>query len=221
LGKELESLIARLNSRQQPQFSDQSTDATPRFFKSLMNKTRTVTPESFNALLEWFDADHSRAGEKYEEIRRRLIKIFTCRGCHEAESLADDTIDRVALKVESLASTYTGDPALYFYAVARKVLLEYLRKKKAPSHPLPQVEQSENKEQEFDCLERCLEKLSRSNCDLVLRYYKAEKRAKIDQRKELALSLGIALNALRIRACRIRATLHECVQHCLEREALG
>lgn len=134
--------------------------------------------------------------------------------------MTDDTIDRVALKVDSLAGTYTGDPALYFYAVAKRVLLEYLRKRPAPSHLLPQVEQLENKEQEFDCLERCLGKLSQNNRDLVLCYYKAEKKAKIDQRKELAINMDIALNALRIRVCRIRAVLHECVQRCLEQETL-
>jgi DNA-directed RNA polymerase specialized sigma24 family protein len=186
-----------------------------------MSKTRTVTTESFNALLGWLDSDRNRAGQKYEEIRNRLIKIFTCRGCHEAESLTDDTIDRVASKVEDVAPTYTGDPALYFYAVARRVLLEYLRKKRASPPAPPQVEWSQSKEREFECLERCLDKLSAVNRELVLRYYKAEKRAKIDQRKELAVSMGIALNALRIRACRIRAALHECVRNCLERENLG
>ncbi len=62
-----------------------------------------------------------------------------------------------------------------------------------------------------------MERLTPDNRVLVLQYYQEEKKAKIDHRKLLAEHLGIAVNALRIRACRIRATLLECVQNCLER----
>jgi hypothetical protein len=51
----------------------------------------------------------------------------------------------------------------------------------------------------------------------VLEYYRGEKKAKIDHRKKLAEKYEIALNALRIRAHRIRAQLYECVKDCLER----
>ena len=47
-------------------------------------------------LLEWLDPNLDLAGEKYEEIRRGLIKIFGYRGCSDAEGLADETINRVA-----------------------------------------------------------------------------------------------------------------------------
>jgi hypothetical protein len=49
----------------------------------------------------------------------------------------------------------------------------------------------------------------------VLQYYQEEKRAKIEHRKRLAERLGIELNALRIRAYRIRAELYECIRLCL------
>ncbi len=57
--------------------------------------------------------------------------------------------------------------------------------------------------------------------DLVLQYYREEKREKIEHRKRLASRLGIGLNALRIRACRIRETLYQCVQTCLGEGAAG
>lgn len=165
--------------------------------------------------MAWLDADREQAGEKYEHIRRSLIKIFTCRGRSNAEELADETINRVTLKAPTLADNYVGDPALYFYGVAQKVFLESVRK--PPPVVMPPVgAQPENTEPEYECLERCMERLTPGNRELVLEYYQDEKRAKIDHRRKLAEKLGIAQNALRIRAHRIRATLHDCVQSCLE-----
>ena len=56
----------------------------------------------------------------------------------------------------------------------------------------------------------------RQESPVILEYYREEEHSKIDHRKELAQQLGIALNALRIQACRIRASLQECVFECLK-----
>lgn len=179
-----------------------------------MNKDWVLTKESFDALLAWLDPAREEAGRKYEEIRLRLIKIFACRGCCEPEDLADETINRVSKKLNEIQETYSGDPARYFYGVANKVHLEYLRRKPAPVQPV-RTENSDEIEKEFECLERCILKLTPDNRLLVLGYYQDEKRAKIDHRKNLAEQMGIAVNALRIRACRIRASLQKCVQSCV------
>lgn len=179
-----------------------------------MNKDWVLTQESFDALLAWLDPQRERAGRKYEEIRLRLIKIFTCRGCGEAEDLADETINRVSKKLGEIESSYSGDPSRYFYGVANKVHLEYLRRRPTQP-PTPRLENTEDIEREYECLERCIQKLTPDNRQLVLQYYQDEKRAKINHRRQLADRLGIALNALRIRAHRIRASLQECVQICL------
>ncbi|HVQ39169.1 MAG TPA: hypothetical protein VMS31_16640 [Pyrinomonadaceae bacterium] len=192
-----------------------------------MNKEWAVTQQDFDRLLEWLAADRESAGSKYEKIRVRLIKIFTCRGCGAADELADETINRVTAKLGEIAESYSGDPALYFYGVAQKVHLEYLRKKpplqeflesgREPGGQTPcPPETDSNVEQEYACLERCMDRLPPENRRLVLEYYQEEKRAKIDHRKQLADQLGIAVNALRIRAYRLRAQLQQCVQNCLE-----
>lgn len=192
-----------------------------------MKNQWVVTQQDFDRLLSWLDADRESAGSKYEKIRVRLIKIFTCRGCCEADYLADETINRVTAKLVEIAESYSGDPALYFYGVAQKVHLEYLRRKPPaqesaqpgrepggqtawPSEPVDDVEQ------EYACLERCMANLPPANRLLVLEYYQEEKRAKIDHRKKLADQLGIAVNALRIRAHRIRSQLQHCVESCLD-----
>lgn len=179
-----------------------------------MNQENALTQAAFDSLLAWLDADREQAGRKYESIRLRLIKIFTCRGRHDAEELADETINRVTTKVHVVAKEYVGDPALYFYGVAQKVFLESVRK---PAHAAaPPAADSGEREQEYECLERCMERLPQGSRELVLEYYRDEKRAKIDHRKELAQRLGVAPNALRIRAHRIRLTLQRCVLTCLD-----
>lgn len=192
-----------------------------------MKNQWVVTQQAFDDLLDWLDADRDSAGAKYERIRVRLIKIFTCRGCRESDDLADETINRVTARLGEIVETYSGDPALYFYGVAQKIHLEYLRKKplvqessESGREPGGQTawpsEAADDVEHEYACLEQCMDRLSSENRRLVLEYYQEEKRAKIDHRKMLADQLGIAVNALRIRAHRLRLQLQQCVQNCLE-----
>jgi RNA polymerase sigma factor (sigma-70 family) len=181
-----------------------------------MNKNWVLSQESFDALLDWLDSDRERAGIKYEEIRQRLIKIFAGRGCVGAEDLADETINRVTNKLDEIKKEFTGDRGRYFYGVANKVQMEYLRKR-TPQPPPPAPDDSNRVEQEYRCLEHCIAQLNDENRELLLHYYQAEGRAKIEERKLLAERLGIAPNALRIRAYRIRAGLQECVEKCVER----
>ena len=178
---------------------------------------RTLTQDLFDDLLSWLDSDRDLAGMEYEDMRRRLIKLFVCRQCHDPESLADETINRVAMKVKQIKDTFVGPRAPYFFAVANKIHLEYLRVK--PSIPIPPSLSSatvvDEVEPEFTCLEHCLERQTPANRKLVLEYYKGEKRTKIEYRKGLAEQYGIALNALRIRVHRIRGLLEECVKSCV------
>ena len=179
-----------------------------------MKQDSAITQTNFDSLLAWLDSDRDQAGIIYEQIRRRLIKIFECRGRHDAEELADETINRVTLKIPAIAQDYVGDKTLYFYGVAQNVFHEALRKH-APVAMPPPIPKSEDVEMEFECLDRCLQQLTNGNRMLMLEYYQNDKRAKIEHRKAMAEKLGVAQNALRIRAHRIRLTLQQCVESCL------
>lgn len=174
--------------------------------------------DDFDSLIAWLDADREQAGKKYDSIRLRLIRIFTGRGRHDAEELADETIRRVTSKAAELSKTYVGDPALYFYGVAQKVFMEAVRKQPVVAPPPPPPDSDET-ERQYDCLDRCMRQLSEANRELVLEYYRFEKHEKITHRRILAERLRIGQNALRIRAHRIRLTLQRCVLECLEQEA--
>jgi DNA-directed RNA polymerase specialized sigma24 family protein len=180
-----------------------------------MNKDWFLSQEAFDALLDWLDSDREQAGIKYEEIRARLVKIFTGRGCIDAEDLADETINRVTRRLSTIKEEFTGDPTRYFFGVANKIYMEYMRRKPPQPSPFPPPD-SKQMELEYRCLEHCIDSLSEENRYLLLKYYGAEGRSKVEQRTKLAEELGIAPNALRIRAYRIRQGLQECVEKCIE-----
>ena len=116
-----------------------------------MNKNWSLSQEDFDALLAWLDPDREQAGIKYEQIRSRLIKIFTGRGCVDPEELADETINRVTRKLNG--NSKANSPAIaarYFFGVANKIYMEHLRRK--PPQPPPPPADSARAELEYRCL---------------------------------------------------------------------
>jgi len=180
-----------------------------------VRKNTNLNQESFNKLLSWLDPEREEAGEKYEEIRKRLIKIFVHRGCDIAEDLADETINRVAGKVKDIADTYVGNPALYFYGVAQKVFLEWLKKKPDPS-PLLALYPTKEIDENYECLAKCLSKLPLDSQRLIIEYFQEDNQGNIKHRKELAKQIGISQHTLRMRAYRIRENLRSCILACRE-----
>ena len=118
-----------------------------------------------------------------------------------------------------MAETYLGDPAPYFVAVAHNLYLEYVSKRSRRSEmpdELPQPPAPDpDEEQEYECLDLCMQRLTPANRSLMLEYYRETRQAKIDNRKRLAEELGIGVNAVRIRAHRIRVDLQRCIDKCL------
>jgi DNA-directed RNA polymerase specialized sigma24 family protein len=193
-------------------------------FPSRSRKRQTeLTPETFAQLLNWLAPDPDRAGEKYEQIRRGLIKIFRCRGSSIPEELADETINRVAGKLAEIVASYVGEPGSYFYAVADKIYLEYSRTASAQLRPLP-GEVAENKpsseemELKYECLEDCLGRLPAHSREIIHLYYghSGGGREKIARRKQMAEHLGIGTNILWLKAHRIRQSLKKCVRQCFQ-----
>jgi DNA-directed RNA polymerase specialized sigma24 family protein len=181
-----------------------------------MNKDWELSQEAFDALLDWLDSDREQAALKYEKIRRSLIKIFTGRGSVEPEDLADETINRVTSKLKEIEKDFSGDRTRYFFGVANKVHLEHLRRRLPQAMPSPPND-PDRIELEYNCLEHCIERLSNDNRELLLRYHGATGHAETDPRRALAEELGIAPNALRIRVFRIRLSLKDCVEKCIDR----
>jgi DNA-directed RNA polymerase specialized sigma24 family protein len=186
-----------------------------------------LTRESFDILLAQLDPDRERAGELYETIRRKLIRLFEWRGCACPEDLADETINRVARKMAEGVELHSADPYSYFCGVAhlrfKEVLRSDARERRAlDTHgelllptALPVVPDEEPTDRRLDCLRECLAALQTDQRELLLKYHRGE--GNIRNRKSLSQELGIPMNALRIRVHRLRRKLEACLDDCLHR----
>jgi DNA-directed RNA polymerase specialized sigma24 family protein len=201
---------------------------------SAQNKEWILTQQALDKLLAWLDPDRQAAGLKLENIRRKLMKFFECQGCLSPEEYTDATIDRVAKAIDQSVEIRTSEPVLYFQGVARNVLKEYWRKPERkwatfdtllPSqHPgedpvemEAQALESRTMEQRYHCLQGCAQELPPVYRELIVQYYYATGRTKIENRERLAREMKVTVNALRIRAHRIRAELETCVEKCLKK----
>jgi DNA-directed RNA polymerase specialized sigma24 family protein len=187
-----------------------------------------LTQAGFDRLLARLHADREQAGEKYEALRRKLVKFFEYRDCATAEQAADQTIDRVARRLEGGEEIRAENASAYFLGVARNVLREHWVRPERNWRDLETADPGEvaaattarqdvpddEDERRWHCLERCLNQLSEPQRELVLEYYEWGSRQRIGSRKDLCQRLGLSLNALRIRAHRLRAGLERCVASC-------
>src|SRR5438128_12012423 len=87
----------------------------------------SFTADSLHRLLNWLDGGTSADGHMYVEMRRRLRDYFARKSCGTAEDLADETLTRVARRLEEEGITQDETPARYCYIVARFVFLEHRR----------------------------------------------------------------------------------------------
>jgi len=180
----------------------------------------------FGGLLRRLDPDTKRGTEKYENLRRRLAKFFEYNaGFSASEDLANLTLDTVARKPSDFE---IHEVVAYSYGVARKILMEFQRRRARERHlddsievqalaPEPDPEMALvtaiDLQRRVEYLNHCLRKLSTEDRDLALEYYNAQEPTHIAHRQDLARRLGISMNNLWVRVNRIRDTLEECMQN--------
>jgi DNA-directed RNA polymerase specialized sigma24 family protein len=178
-----------------------------------------ITPEQFEALLDWLDTDRDCAGLKYETIRSGLLRIFVSKGLNDAEDLVDQVIDRVIGRLPDIRQDYTGEPARYFHGVARNIIRETYRRKELAIEATAVAEFVDPLiSTERECLESCLQVLTAERRDLILDYYLYEGHDKVEHHKAMAKKLGITDGALRGRVHQIRSGLEQCVKQCVVRQ---
>jgi DNA-directed RNA polymerase specialized sigma24 family protein len=197
--------------------------------KERLSRDPSTSPGAFRQFLHWLDDGTDSRGEKYLEMRRRLVAYFDRKNCVAPDDLADETLNRVARRLEEEAGAITGTaPAQYCYITAKFVFLEYLREGTRAQTSLsemspieadavlgaapPADDEAQSKESLSACLEECLARLAPADRDLILGYYQGEQRSKIEGRRVLATRLRLSVNALSIKACRIRNKLEVCVR---------
>ncbi len=92
--------------------------------------------QPMDRLLAFFDADRARAETKYAQVRLRLFKLFTWRRCTPAETLVDQTVERVVRRLMAGTDRQVAEPYQYFYNVAIGVAHE-----QPAAQPEPPIEE--------------------------------------------------------------------------------
>jgi hypothetical protein len=182
-----------------------------------LKTTAPPSEDEFKAMLAW-----TGGPEKYEELHSRVLRILVRRQCYESEELWDETVNRVCHLVPTVAPSYVGDPALFFYGVVKLVHLEWLKAEKVKRDAVdnrPAPESGEHLERVHGCLDECLKKLEELNREdnrLILEYYAKDRREKIEHRKRLAADRSLTINTLRMRVHRINLDLKKCINTCMD-----
>ena len=176
--------------------------------------------EGFDLLLAQFDSDRNLAGQKYESLRRKLIKFFQWWGSKDSDELADEAFERVGRKLAQ--GEPIREPGAYLMGVARLIFKEHVKsqvKLRAALEHIPKNPVVNNyvaiAEAREECYANCLSKLPAESRDLVVRYYQLKDGDKASDRDALSVEMQIPINLLRVRAFRIRKKLGDCLDDCV------
>lgn len=177
----------------------------------------------FDEFLKTLDSDRDKASEKYLRLRTRLERFFEWRNCENIEELTDIVFDRTAKKIVEGEKLLNVEA--YCVSVAKFVLLENRRE----AYRTDELDENtaieagkgtetdkDVNETRFKCLDSCLAKFPDEDRALIIRYFDTNEATMIPTRKTLAESLGISINSLRIRICRLRSKLENCTKKCCE-----
>lgn len=186
----------------------------------------TADSAAFSSLLQRLQEDDPAPELAYERLRFRLITYLRLRVPIEAdaEALADTALDRLGRRihdgtvVESVPQYALGIARLLVkeaearLAVERKRSASFAYERAAAASKTVAAGEDRTHETAMQALSSCLDGLSREARDLVLSYYGGHGgAARIAARHALAQHLGVAPNALRNRALRVRMRLEKCV----------
>lgn len=188
-----------------------------------MKINQEVDKGNFDRMLEWLSVDRSDPGASFERIRAGLIRFFRIKGAHDPETLADETMNRVINRFDSLDTSTGVNPTTIFYGFANKVFLEFLRTEKrrmvqfgddtqlgiAGTYELP-VDPA------LDCLRSCLGALKKWDGNLIVEYYSENPESKVDSRLQLAQLNQMTMTALQTKIHRIKGILRPCIEKCID-----
>ena len=187
-----------------------------------------LTSNAFNLILSKLSDNPKKAADEYLTLHFKLEKYFEWqdRGRWQADhsALADETLDRVAKKLEEgieIEKTVQS----YSLGIARFVWLEYIRINPLPTEieniPEPSAPESDPEEEDarLACLRSCLASVPKDDEErkLILDYYRKNGAKIKERRKALADKLGITTNALKVRMTRLREKLKNCIGKCMEK----
>lgn len=178
---------------------------------------KNLTAESYSLLLKTFSSDEEAAANAHAKLRDSLVRFFQIKGDSDPDEAADETLDRVAVKLSE--NVLIEDLTKYSFGVARFVFLERLRKtnkeKKAFENYLAENERQKFDEEtdDFSPFRECFESLAGDDKSILQKYFDDLPHAELNEnRQKLTDKLGISLNNLRLKIFRLRRRLEDCVR---------
>jgi DNA-directed RNA polymerase specialized sigma24 family protein len=176
----------------------------------------TLTATAFELLLKQLDNNPDGAALKYISLYTKLTRYFDWRGCDMPDWHADETMTRVARRIEqgAIITNFQG----FMFGVARRVAMEASKEREKEQAILTYLSQASSSHDSLDQeellsrLEASLLKLNPKNRELLLAYYASSDEKNMEVRRKLAEREGISINSLRVRVHRFRLILEDYVK---------
>lgn len=182
----------------------------------------------FNNLLQWLDTDQDKAAEQYKKLQERLSSFFQQKlHGEDSKDLADKAFSIIAKKITKGEQIRTNNQATFALGIARVLVLEHWRKNKEeplsdelllnyPSkEPAIDSKLIDNEQSKLiqKCLKHCLAELPLESRSLVLQYFggQGQEQKNSKHREQLAKQYVTTVENLRLRACRLRGKLEDCI----------
>jgi DNA-directed RNA polymerase specialized sigma24 family protein len=187
------------------------------------NPTLDSEPDPWSAL---GGEDGQGIVELFASLRSRLSTFFEARNCLDPDELADETLQRVVLKI--CQGTEVSNLVGYSYGVAKRVYLENQRKERVKqayvdsqkysvgSDPIDEGNDAQMREQRLKCMKDCLARLKEQSRSLLSEYYKLKGKAGQVHRQQMADDLKISREALSLRVFQLRQKVKRCFHECLQ-----
>jgi len=189
-----------------------------------MKKAPNLTQQKFDDLLAWLSPDRDAAGEAYVSLCAGLTRFFRIRGCDDTPDLVDETINRVARRLETLDNRLNYKLIPFFYGFAKNVYFEYvdeLSRSPLQLNPKfhsrgPQMTEHLDSDPRFSCLDDCVVGLGTDDSSLVIEYFENDRIERINARRDMAKRLQVSIGALHVRIYRLKVNLRQCIENCLK-----
>lgn len=178
---------------------------------------KSLTSESLKKLLAALSSDEVEAVRLYTKLRESLVRFFQIKGVADEDESADETLDRVAEKLEQGAKI--EDLRNFAFGVAKYVALEAIRREQTRARSADSFYLKDSATDEFgesdavETLRECFKGLYERERRLILKYFEDLTADELyENRRKLAESENLSLNALRNRISRLRKRLEDCMR---------
>lgn len=182
-------------------------------------KRETLT--NFDRLFEKLSHDGSKPEVFYERLHQKLETVFRLKGLKQSDIAADESLDRLAAKLED-KHYKTEEIERLAFSIARYVYKEFYRGESKEEKAIDGFRQTLlnadpqgeiEKEKRWQIQLRVLERLPAEDRQLLLDYYKEGTSKFKDQwREQLAKSRNLSKNSLRVKVLRIRTKLEKILE---------